>query len=89
MVKFQAKVIDPIGLHARPASAIVSTASKFQSDLKIVHQERSGNLKSIMNIMALNVKTGQVFTVTAEGPDAEEALAAVKNTMIDTSLIEE
>ncbi|MGY6171857.1 HPr family phosphocarrier protein [Candidatus Mycoplasma pogonae] len=89
MASFKATVVDPIGLHARPASKIVAVAAKFQADLKIHFHDRVGNLKSIMNIMALGIKQGQSFTVEAEGADANVALAEIKKTMIENNLIEE
>lgn len=89
MTKFSSKVIDPIGLHARPASKIVAVAAKFESQIKISVGERTGNLKSIMNIMALGVKQGQDFTIEAIGDDAAAAVEEIKKTMLENNLIEE
>lgn len=67
MKEFTCKIIDPIGLHARPATLIVSTASKFKSDAKLSSGGKEGNLKSIMNIMALGVKSGAEVTIKISG----------------------
>lgn len=58
MKEFTASIIDPIGLHARPASVVSTIASKFKSDVQIVLDKtgKVGNLKSIMNVMSLGVK---------------------------------
>lgn len=72
---------DPVGLHARPASVMVQEANKFQSEMTITVGEKSGNLKSIMSIMALGVKTQEEVTITAEGSDAEDALKAIEAAM--------
>lgn len=87
MEKFVATIIDPIGLHARPASKIVSVAAKFKSDIKIVANGNTANAKSIMNIMALAVKQGQEIEVLAEGEDSSEALQTIKDTMVENNLI--
>lgn len=51
MKEFTRKIIDPIGLHARPTSLVTAIAAKYKSDAKLSYNGREGNLKSIMNIM--------------------------------------
>lgn len=87
MAKFSAVVIDPIGLHARPASKLVQVSSKFQSEIKITCEGKTGNLKSIMNIMALGIKKGQEFTIEATGNDADQAVAEIQKEMVENNLI--
>ncbi len=87
MAKFTAKITDPVGLHARPASITVSAASKFDSEIKIDANGKTGNLKSIMNIMALGVRQGDTITISAEGSDAEEAINEIEKTMKENGLI--
>lgn len=80
-------VKDPVGLHARPASVMVQEATKFESEITISAGEKSGNLKSIMSVMALGVKSETEITISAEGADAEEALAAIKTAMEENGVI--
>ena len=87
MAKFEAKITDPVGLHARPASITVAVASKFNSDITISANGKSGNLKSIMNIMALGVRQGDTFTVEAIGEDADKAIESIEKTMKENNLI--
>lgn len=87
MTSFNAKVIDPVGLHARPASVLSKEASKFASDIKLKCGDKEANLKSIMNVMALAVKTGAEITVEANGADEKEAVAAIEQAMKDNSII--
>lgn len=87
MAKFTATVKDPVGLHARPASVVVSAASKFASNITIAAKGKSGNLKSIMNVMALGVKQNDEITIEATGADAEAAVAAIKTAMETHNLI--
>ncbi|WAM00807.1 HPr family phosphocarrier protein [Mycoplasmopsis felis] len=79
MKEFTAKIVDPIGLHARPTSIIYTTASKFKSDSKLFFNGREGNLKSIMNIMGfLGIKHGAEITIKASGDDEDAAISAIK-----------
>ena len=66
-----------LGLHARAAAKLVSTASGFSSQ---VYLERNGNRingKSIMGVMMLAASQGSEVTVIAEGDDEDQALAAL------------
>ncbi|CBW54446.1 Phosphocarrier protein HPr [Mycoplasma mycoides subsp. capri LC str. 95010] len=88
MAKFSAIITDKVGLHARPASILAKEASKFSSHITIMAGEKQGNLKSIMNVMAMAIKTGTEVTIQADGNDEEQAIKAIKQTMIDTALIQ-
>ncbi|WP_342268967.1 HPr family phosphocarrier protein [Spiroplasma endosymbiont of Aspidapion aeneum] len=87
MASFKAKIIDPVGLHARPASILTKEASKFSSNINIISGEKSGNLKSIMNVMSLAVKTGTEITIEATGEDEKEAITAIEKIMKENSII--
>ncbi|MCK8456623.1 phosphoenolpyruvate--protein phosphotransferase [Sphingomonas faeni] len=65
------------GIHARPAARIGETARKFVSEVKISKDERDGNVRSPVALMALGVKLGDEITLAATGPDAADALAAI------------
>lgn len=81
MEKRDFHVIAETGIHARPATLLVQTASKFSSDLNLEYKGKSVNLKSIMGVMSLGVGQGADVTITAEGADEAEAIAAVAETM--------
>ncbi len=66
-----------LGLHARPAMALVDVANGFSSDIKIRKDKQVVDAKSIMQLMMLAATQGTVLTVTANGPDADAAVAAV------------
>ncbi|WP_027121303.1 HPr family phosphocarrier protein [Mycoplasma leonicaptivi] len=87
MKEFTAKIVDPIGLHARPTTLITGTAGKFQSDSQLVFKGRQGNLKSIMNIMALGIKFGDEITIKVSGEDEDQAIEAIRKTFEDNQLI--
>lgn len=69
------------GIHARPATLLVQSASKFNSDINLEYKGKSVNLKSIMGVMSLGVGQGADVTISAEGADETDAMAAVAETM--------
>ncbi|URT70648.1 phosphocarrier protein HPr [Cytobacillus firmus] len=82
MIEKTFTVIDETGIHARPATILVQTASKHDSEIKLGYKEKAVNLKSIMGVMSLGIPKGAMITITAEGADQEEAiknLAALLN----------
>lgn len=74
-------IIADSGIHARPATLLVQSASKFQSDVNLAYNGKSVNLKSIMGVMSLGVGKGADVTITADGADEADAIAAIDETM--------
>jgi phosphocarrier protein HPr len=74
------------GIHARPATTLVNTATKFQSDIYLTYNGKSVNLKSIMGIMSLGVQKGAEVTVSAEGSDADAAINELTEVMTKEGL---
>ncbi len=71
----------PQGLHARPAAQFVQTANKFHSAITVANATARGaaaNGKSILGVLTLGVSQGIEIDVTADGPDATEAIEALK-----------
>ena len=75
MVEKNVIVNHKVGLHARPASVFVQTASKFKSDITVACEDRSANAKSILTVLTLGAHKGAVITISAEGEDADQAVA--------------
>lgn len=86
MVEKQFTIIDEAGIHARPAAMLVSVANKFTSDIKLVHNEKDVNLKSILGVMSLGISLGADFKIKADGEDEQEALDAIEKTLKEESL---
>jgi phosphocarrier protein len=68
-------VTQPEGLHARPAAQFVQLANRFQSTVKVRHNGREANGKSIMAVMSLGAGAGAEVELDVQGNDAEEACA--------------
>ena len=74
-------IINPYGLHARPAASFVTRASGFHSEIKLQNlttQSQIVNAKSINQVMLLEVRQGHEIVVSATGEDATKALAALQ-----------
>lgn len=74
-------VIDPVGLHARPATVAVNAASKFKSDVNVAFKGRELNMKSIMGVMSLGIPTQSEITISATGDDEEAAIEAIEEVL--------
>jgi phosphocarrier protein len=77
LVSKKVKIVNKLGLHARPSARIVQTTSKFKSEIMLEKEGVSVNGKSIMGVMMLAAGMGSEVLVTAEGEDEEEALRVV------------
>jgi phosphocarrier protein len=77
MPEREAKIINKLGIHARPAAEIVKTAGKFKSSITIVRDDLEVNAKSIMGVMMLAAEFGSTIVVRATGDDADAALDAL------------
>lgn len=82
------KVIADSGIHARPATLLVQAAGKFDSEINLTYKEKKVNLKSIMGVMSLGIGQGAEITITAEGSDEKDAIAALTETMTNEGLAE-
>lgn len=77
MVSKKVTVINPSGLHLRPAGVLSQTAMQFKSKTIIECGDKNIVAKSVLNVMAAGVKCGTEITVVCDGPDEEEALAKI------------
>ncbi len=65
------------GLHARPAAQFVKAASRFESTISVQAGSKRANAKSIVQVLALGARQGTTITISAEGADEAEAVAAL------------
>ena len=73
-------IVNADGLHARPAATLVSTLAGFDARLTVVNQRTPRApvaANSLIGLLSLGAKSGDVLTVAASGRQAEEALARV------------
>jgi phosphocarrier protein HPr len=72
IIKRKVKIHNPQGLHARPASAFVKLANKYESEVTVRKDDEAVNGKSIMGLMTLAAIQGSIIEIEASGPDAEK-----------------
>jgi phosphocarrier protein HPr len=70
-------VIDPAGLHARPAARFVQVASRFTSTVRIRLGDRTADAKSLIAVLGLTIRPGTEIVLVTDGSDADAALDAL------------
>ena len=65
------------GLHNKQVTYFVQKANEFKSSVWLESENRRMNAKSLLGIMSLGIVTGAIVTLSAEGPDAEDAVNAL------------
>jgi len=66
-----AKVRNRLGLHIRPATAIVKMLQGFRSQVYFTVRGQTINAKSIMSLLVLAAQKNAKINIVVEGEDAE------------------
>ena len=77
VIERDAKSVNPLGMHARPAAEFVKLASRFKSAVEVRKDDLAVNGKSIMGVMMLAAECGSSLTIKTDGEDAESAMTAL------------
>lgn len=83
MIKKTIKIVNKLGMHARPATMIVKAASKYRSDFKIVKSDMEINGRSIMGVMTLAAEFGSELELVADGVDEEVLIKEIAQMFAD------
>lgn len=78
MKSFTYTITDEIGIHARPAGALVKEAKKFESKIVIKKEGKAAEATKLMAIMGMSVKCGETVEVEISGADEEAAFEGIK-----------
>jgi len=70
-------ILNRLGLHARAAAKLVRLANEFASEILVAKDGMEVNGKSIMGVLMLAAPKDAKILIRANGPDAEEAVAAI------------
>ncbi len=70
-------IINDLGLHARAAARFVHTAGRFAARIRVGRAGREMDGKSIMGLLLLAAARGSSITISADGPDEADAIAAL------------
>lgn len=83
MADTEVEVRNPSGLHARPAALFVRSAAAFAADVTVTNLtrdvSRSASAKSILGVMGLAVARGHLIRIVADGTDADQAVAGLRD----------
>ena len=77
MVEKTVKIKNVTGLDIVPAGKFCATAMEFRSSITFAYKGGSANAKSILSVLGSTIACGDEITLHCEGPDEEEALAAM------------
>ncbi|HOX46675.1 MAG TPA: HPr family phosphocarrier protein [Myxococcota bacterium] len=77
------RIRNRLGMHARAATVFVQLASRFVCELRVRKDDIEVNGKSIMGVLQLAAAQGTDIEVEADGPDADQALAALARLVED------
>lgn len=78
MKEFKQVIMDPIGLHARPAGLLVKQAAAFNSKITLSCNGKSADAKKLLAIMGLGIKQGMEVTCQIEGNDEAAAFSSIQ-----------
>ena len=77
MISQQVIVINPSGLHLRPAGNLCKEALKYESKIDIIFKNTTANAKSVLSVLGACIKEGDEIEFSCRGKDEEAALAAM------------
>jgi phosphocarrier protein HPr len=75
LVRREIKIMNELGLHARPAAEFIRAANAYRSEIWLLKGEERFSATSIIEVLMANLDCGDTATIEAKGPDAEEAVA--------------
>jgi phosphocarrier protein len=78
MIERDVTIRNRAGLHTRPASMLVRTASQFDADIVLRRDNYEINGKSVIGVMTLAAEPGATLTLVVDGEDENEAADAIE-----------
>jgi phosphocarrier protein len=79
MIQSTLTISNRLGLHARASAKLTKLAGSFVSDVHLARNGRRVNAKSIMGVMMLAAGMGSEIEIETDGPDEEQAMAALRD----------
>ena len=71
-------IVNPLGLHARPAAKLVDCAARYTSDIRFSYNDQEIDAKSIMSVLMLAAPCGAELSVAITGDDKNDAMMALE-----------
>jgi len=79
MLEREIPIVNRLGLHARASAKLVRLLADYHSQATLKSGTREVNAKSIMGVLLLAAGQGSTVLLRVEGPDEQQALAAVED----------
>jgi phosphocarrier protein len=77
VVSQKVKIINPTGLHLRPAGNLCNEAMKYKCKVTFDYWGNTANAKSVLSVLGACIKSGNEITLICDGEDEQEALKAL------------
>jgi phosphocarrier protein len=78
MIEINLILTNKLGLHARPAADFTKLAAGFKSKITLKAKGKTVDAKSILMVMTMGIRQGELLTIIAEGPDEVECIEVLK-----------
>jgi phosphocarrier protein len=78
MIKKKLTILNKLGLHARAAAKVVSTANDFKSTITITKDGKNADARSIMKLLMLSASKGSNISVEVDGTDQRDAMQSIE-----------
>ncbi len=78
MITKKLMILNKLGLHARAAAKVVSTANEFESTIIISKDGKDADARSIMKLLMLSASKGSRISVEVDGADQTEAMKSIE-----------
>lgn len=83
MLSRDVKIVNEVGLHARPATFFIQKANTFKSSIWIEKEDRRVNAKSLLGVLSMGIVKGTVVTLIADGEDETTALDGLERLILN------
>ncbi len=77
VVERRVRVVNPMGMHARPAGRFVELARGFDARVRVGCRGEEVDGRSILSLLMLEAVKGTELVLRARGPEADEAASAL------------
>ena len=78
MITKKLMILNKLGLHARAAAKVVSTANQFESTIIITKDGKNADARSIMKLLMLSASQGSSIRVEIDGADQNDAMESIE-----------
>ena len=78
MITKKLTILNKLGLHARAAAKVVSTANNFESTIILTKDGKNADARSIMKLLMLSASQGSSISVEVQGIDQNDAMESIE-----------